>query len=87
MKHTIENLWNGNITPCESCGTTNAEIEELVRLMERNRDDLSKGLSEHQKETLAKYMDCADEYMCFITMQAFSDGFCLASKLLTEALM
>ena len=86
MKRTIEYLWNGNITPAEHCGAHDPEVDELVRLMERNKEDLDKELSKHQKDVLDKYMDCTEEYIYLITMLAFQDGFCLASKLLTEAL-
>ena len=86
MKGTIENLWNGNIAPGESCGEQNEEIAEILSLMENNVEDLRKVCSERQKQMLEKYIDCAEEYVYLITAQAFCDGFCLASKLLTEAL-
>lgn len=86
MKHIIEDLWNGSITPGEYCGVGNPELKELEKLIERNRGDLNQQLNEHQKKILEKYIDCTEEYLDLLMVQAFSDGFCLASKLLTEAL-
>ena len=86
MKQTIEDLWYGNVNPCEICGTSNEEMKELTRLMVRNEQDLKKELNDRQKAMLEKYTDCADEYWNRLLAQAFHDGFSLASKLLTEAL-
>lgn len=85
MKETIENLWNGNIAPGEICGAGNPDIEHLVMLLERNKENLDKELGEQQKEILKKYIDCTDEYIYRITELAFCDGFCLASRLWAEA--
>lgn len=86
MKPTIENLWNGHIQPCESCGENDPHVQELIILMDRNRKVLEQGLTNHQKDMLEKYTDCWEEYCCLITAQAFQDGFTLACRLLTEAL-
>ncbi len=86
MKTTIEQLWNGNITPGRNCGENDPEIQELVELMEQNRELLDKNLGASQQEILQKYIDCTEEYCCRIAAQAFSDGFRLAGRLLTEVL-
>lgn len=86
MKNSIYNLWHGNISPAENCGVNNPEIENLVILLEKNREKLEKELPERKKEVLQKYTDCYDEYVYLITERAFSDGFCLACRLLSEAL-
>lgn len=86
MKTTIEELWNGNIMPSRDCGENDPEIQELAELMVRNRELLDKNLGASQQEIFQKYIDCTEEYWCRITAQAFSDGFSLAGKLLTEAL-
>ena len=39
MRRTIEELWSGNIAPCEKCGMHNQEIKELIRLIQRNREN------------------------------------------------
>lgn len=86
MRTTIEELWNGNIMPSRNCGEYDAEIRELEELIERNREQLEESLNQSQRELLQKLTDCTEEYLCRMTAQAFSDGFSLAGKLLTEAL-
>ena len=76
MTQTIIDLWNGNIAPCEHCGAHDPVISNLLSLIERNREKLSKGLTETQMETFQKYMDCSDEYLLRMLELAFSDGFC-----------
>ena len=83
---TILDLWNGNIAPCEHCGSHDPVINELIGLIERNRENLNRGLTEAQMETFQKYIDCSDEYLLRMLELAFCDGFCLGYKLTTEAL-
>ena len=84
---TLIDLWNGNIAPCEHCGSHDSEINHLFGLKERNREHLSRGLTEAQMETFQKYMDCSDEYLFRMLELAFSEGFCLGSKLVMETLL
>ena len=81
---TIIDLWNGNIAPCEHCGSQDPVINKLVELIERNREKLSGGLTEAQMETFQKYIDCSDEYLLRMLELAFSDGLCLGCKLVME---
>lgn len=86
MTKTIVDLWNGNITHCEHCGAHDPELNHLIGLIERNREKLCTGLTEAQMETFQKYIDCTEEYLLRMLELAFSDGFCLGSKLSVEAL-
>lgn len=83
---TIIDLWNGNIAPCEHCGSHDPVINKLMSLMERNQEKLSNGLTEAQMEIFQKYMDCSDEYLLRMLELAFCDGFCLGSRLAIESI-
>ena len=87
MKPTIEDLWYGHLAPGPNCGAGEMNIEKLNMLMERNGEILSKELTDQQKALFQKYVDCAEEYICLISSQAFTDGFSLACKLMAEALV
>ena len=87
MLQTISDLWNGNIAPCDSCGAHDPEANQLIRLMERNRETLRSGLTAAQTETFQKYIDCSEEYLLRMMELAFCDGFCLGSRLSVEALV
>ena len=86
MNNTILDLWNGNIASCEYCGANDTEANHLIGLIERNRENLSRELSDAQKETFQKYIDCTDGYLLRMLELAFSDGFTLGSKLMIEIL-
>ena len=87
MPQTIKDLWNGNIAPFEHCSAHDPPANRLTCLMERNRESLCAILTPAQQETFQKYIDCSDEYLLRIVELAFCEGFCLATKLTTEALM
>ena len=87
MSHTIADLWNGNIDPVASCGAHDPYVNELVGLMERHRESLSRGLTETQMETFQKYLDCSDEYLLHMLELAFCDGFSLGGRIAVEMLV
>ena len=86
VKQTLEALWNGEIAPGQTNGVYDPQMEHLTVLMDRNREKLEKLLTQHQRELFERFTDCADEFQYLTAVQAFCDGFCLASKLMTEAL-
>jgi len=87
MTHTISDLWNGNIAPCEHCGSHDTKANHLISLIERNREDLFKSLTAAQAETFQKYIDCCEEYLLRMLELAFYEGFSLASKLTIESMI
>ncbi len=54
--------------------------------MGRNRDELSRELSEAQKETLEKYDDNVREMNSISEKEAFKYGFRLGVKIMTECM-
>lgn len=87
MSQAMKDLWNGNIAPCEHCGSHDPVVINLISLIERDREKLGWGLTEAQMETFQKYMDCTEEYLLYMLELAFCDGFSLGSKLAVEALL
>lgn len=86
MRPTIEDLWNGNLAPGPNCGATDLRAERFTILMDRHKESLEETFSQEQMRIFRKYVACVDEYVRLLSSHAFSDGFCLASKLLSEAL-
>ena len=84
---TITDLWNGNIAPCEHCGSHDPIINNLIGLLERNREILSRGLTEAQMVTFQKFIDCSDEYLLRMMELAFCEGFSLGGKMIMETLL
>ena len=86
MTKMIAQLWNGNLEPVRHSGENNSEMRQLENLMLNNLEKLEAVLNESQKKIFGKYNDCFTEYMIVTGEQAFCDGFCMGTKIATEAL-
>ena len=84
---TIDALWYGNIMPTEHSGQNNAQIKKLLALIVRNQEKLDKELQDDQRDVLSVLTDNYDAYVSLLEKEAFHEGFCLAAKLLMEALV
>lgn len=82
----FESLWNGNIAPCETCGSKDPEVQELEQLINRNKAALVPLMNVKQKEVLESYIACQEEYTYHMMVHAYQDGFSLACRLLMDAL-
>ena len=86
MRITIDELWRGALAPCDRCGEADPEIQKLLELMVRNAEKLKGQIGPSQRKIFCNYADCAEEYAGLIAGQAFSIGFSLGCRLLSEAL-
>ena len=84
---TLEELWYGNIAPFEQCACGDMRVKELLKLLARNRDELDGTLTEKQKEILGKYEECLNEMHGISERDAFSHGFRLGVRLMTESFL
>lgn len=87
MISAIEELWYGNLAPCENCGAGDEEIKRLTSLMCENEEALRKGLNGNHRELFLQYVKWADHYACSISALAFREGFSLATRLLMDSIM
>ena len=85
MDNILTELWYGNVAPWEQSNRLDREYKELAELLCRNRDRLTEGLTEAQKELLEKYDDCQNELSVKTERNAFVQGFCLGTRLLAAA--
>ena len=81
----LEDLWYGNVNPHEAILTENRRYKHLLSLMGRNRDELSKTLTNKQLETLEKYDEAMNEMYSLAEVEAFFNGFQLGVRLMIEA--
>lgn len=79
----LEELWYGNIKPCEDKEISDEE-KELVELMARHQECLTSKLKDKELDEYKKYVECYDEYTSLVECHAFEIGFKLAVMLLTE---
>lgn len=88
MQKTIKEIWNGNIDPSSEVGINNNEIKNVFHLIETNHQRLEAALGDKNDILiLEKFRDCYGEYSVLLAEQAFCDGFCLAVKIMVEAMI
>lgn len=84
--NTLEDLYYGNLFPHEKCAKLNAEVKELLKLLNRNEEKLTATLTESQKETFEKYKDCNHEIYEISERESFIKGFQLGARIIIEAI-
>ena len=83
---TLDNLYFGNISPHERYIKLGTRVDKLVKMICKNEEELNSGLTEKQKETFEKFMDCTSELSCITEREAFSSGFILATRIMVEVM-
>lgn len=80
----LENLWYGNIHPVEQFLEGNKEFKNLLRIVIKDQERLRDTLSPEQAELLEKYEAAVKEMNATAEAEAFSCGFRLGARLMTE---
>ena len=83
----LDELWYGNIAPFEQSTSGDKRFAELLKLVNQDREELVGTLMDKQKETLEKYEETVNEMYSVTEREAFSYGFRLGVRLMTEAFM
>ena len=83
---TLEDLYYGNIHPCEREVVRGSPTDKLLRLLCKNEESLTSTLTEQQKETFLKFKNCQDELLCLGEREAFRIGFILATRIMVEVM-
>ena len=83
----LDELWYGNIAPLEQSTLGDKRFAELLNLVNQNREELVRTLTDKQKETLEKYEETVNEMYNVTERDAFSYGFRLGVRLMSEAFM
>ncbi|MBQ9229160.1 MAG: hypothetical protein IJ168_10080 [Eubacterium sp.] len=82
---TLENLYNGNIDPCESESLkNNPKYNQGLSLVAQAQDKLIATLSEEQKRLFDNYLTNAEELSVIIDEEIFKIGYALATKIMIE---
>jgi len=80
----LENLWYGNVHPVEEFLEGNKEYKNRLRIAAKNQERLSASLSPEQAELFEKYASAVREMNATAEVEAFSCGFRLGVRLMTE---
>ena len=82
----IEDLFYGNICPCEKHLTRGSEYSQLLELAVKNEEKFSELLSPQQKEAFEKVKECMTDMNNILEKEAFIDGFRLGMKLMADSI-
>ena len=82
----IDELWYGNISPCDGGAKKGSECSELIGYVARHKDELQKRLNGEEKEILEKLIDCTNEMYGISEREAFAQGFTLGARLIIEVM-
>ena len=82
----LEDLWYGNVRPTERSIVRGSKLDNLMKLICQNEDDLMGGLTEKQKESFEKFKDCQSEITDCLETEAFISGFTIATKFMVEVM-
>ena len=83
---TLEDLYYGNIIPHEHSFKHGSAYSEVLGYIVRHEDDLKATLTEQQKEIFEKLKDCESELHGMNELEAFINGFKLATRIMIEVM-
>lgn len=82
----IEDLWYGNISPCERDIKRSSDYADALERIVQLEADLHARLNDEEKELLERFVDCSNELCCISEREMFVRGFTLGIKLIIEVM-
>ena len=80
----LADLYYGRVIPHEHGIKSGSEYKKLLGCVIRHEDDLVSTFTEQQKETFEKFKDCKLDIDGMNEVEAFINGFKLATKIMME---
>ena len=81
----VEDLFYGNICPCEKHLTRGSEYSHLLELAVKNEAKFSELISPQQKDIFEKVKRCIKDINNIPEREAFIDGLRLGERIIAEA--
>ena len=82
----LEDLWYGNISPCERDIKRSSEYADVLERIVQLETDLHARLNDEEKEILERFVNCTNEMCCISEREMFVQGFMLGAKLIIEVM-
>lgn len=86
MKSIIEELFYGNVCPNTDCRNNNEQVKQLMGYIADHHDNLSKTLTDEQKDILEKFDDCYSELTDINERDIFVYAFRLGMRIAIDVL-
>ena len=80
----LDELWYGNIAPCEMDLKKGSACTELLGYIVRHEEDLKKRLNDEEKEIFEKFTECQSEMYSIAEREAFVRGFTLGARIIIQ---
>ena len=80
----LEDLYYGNVSPCDRDVKRGSKVDELQTLVCQYEVELNETLTQKQKETLEKFKEAYSELNCCFERDMFEQGFIIAAKIMIE---
>ena len=87
MKDTLEDLYYGNITPCDKRIKSGTTLQQTLTEVERLEEQLESKLDKDGKVLLHRLSDAENEAASTIALENFILGFRLGMRLTIEGLL
>ncbi len=82
----LDELWYGNIAPCERDFKKGSTYAELLGYIVRHEEALQKRMNDEEKEILEKFTECTNEMYGIAEREAFVRGFVLGARIIIEVM-
>ncbi|WP_297871836.1 DUF6809 family protein [uncultured Oscillibacter sp.] len=86
MRKTLEDIYYGNITPCEQQMTSGSELKRAVDRIAKYENQLMEQLEETEQETLTKLIRSQHEINSITATENFILGFRLGVRIMAECM-
>ena len=80
----IEELYYGNIRPCEKCFDRDSQYAKALELFCKNENNLTKALSEENLKIFNDFVNASDEVIECTGTENFKMGFILGVQLMAD---
>lgn len=82
----IDELWYGNISPCEREFKKDSVYSELLGYIVRHQQDLQKRLNDEEKDIFEEFTECTNEMYGMTERDSFAEGFVLGARIIIEVM-
>ena len=86
MRTTLEDLYYGNITPCEQQMIPGSELKRAMNRVAKCEEQLTKFLNEEGQQTLTRFIRSQHEINSITATENFILGFRLGVRIMTECM-
>ena len=77
----LEDLYYGNVSPCDTDVKRGSKVDKLQNLVCQYEVELNSTLTQKQKETLEKFKDAYSELYCCFERDMFAQGFIIVTPI------